>query len=94
MGVSTDRHKTGTPRTPLSVPARTQTGRPPPRCAFLRMDYAMGERRLRPMARSNDGECVIGMAVGVRAVHGSINCKALKSDDGKHLVSFRGTYTT
>jgi hypothetical protein len=43
---------------------------------------------------SNDGECVIGMAVGVRAVHGSINCKALKSDDGKHLVSFRGTYTT
>jgi len=43
---------------------------------------------------SNDGECVIGMAVGVKAVHGSINCKDIKSDDGNHIVAFRGTYTT
>jgi hypothetical protein len=43
---------------------------------------------------SNDGECVIGMAVDVRSVHGSITCEDLKSDDGKHLVAFRGTYTT
>jgi hypothetical protein len=43
---------------------------------------------------SNDGECVIGMAVGPKAVHGSVNCKDLKSDDGKHVVAFRGSYTT
>jgi hypothetical protein len=43
---------------------------------------------------SRDKECTIGMAVGVRAVSGSIHCKDLKSADGKHVIDFRGTYTT
>ena len=43
---------------------------------------------------SRASECTIGMAVGVKAVHGSFICKDLRSGDGKHVVDLRGTYTT
>jgi hypothetical protein len=43
---------------------------------------------------SRAGECTVGMAVGVKAVHGTFVCKDLKSGDGKHVVDLRGTYTT
>jgi len=43
---------------------------------------------------SKASECTIGMAVGPKAVHGTFVCKKLKSGDGRHIVDFRGTYTT
>ena len=43
---------------------------------------------------SRGGECIIGMAVGPRAVHGSLVCNALRSGDGKHVIDLRGEYTT
>ena len=43
---------------------------------------------------SRGSECTIGMAVGVRSVHGTFTCKKLKSGDGRHEIDMRGTYTT
>ena len=43
---------------------------------------------------SKASECTIGMAVGPKAVHGTFVCKKLRSDDGRHLVDFKGSYTT
>jgi len=43
---------------------------------------------------SRASECTIGMAVGVKVVHGTFVCKQLKSGDGKHEIDMRGTYTT
>jgi len=43
---------------------------------------------------SRASECTIGMAVGVKVVHGTFVCKKLRSGDGKHEVDLRGTYTT
>lgn len=43
---------------------------------------------------SNDGECVIGMAVGAKAVSGGFVCKKLTSDDGKRTIDLKGTYRT
>jgi hypothetical protein len=43
---------------------------------------------------SNDGECVIGMAVGAKAVSGSFVCKKLTSDDGKKTIDLKGSYRT
>jgi hypothetical protein len=44
--------------------------------------------------KSMAGECTIGMAVTIKAVNGSINCKRLKSTDGNQTIDFRGTYKT
>ena len=41
---------------------------------------------------SRAGECTIGMAVAVKAVHGTFVCKNLKSGD--HEIDLRGSYTT
>jgi hypothetical protein len=43
---------------------------------------------------SRASECTIGMAVAVKAVHGTFVCKNLASPDGKHVVDLRGSYTT
>lgn len=43
---------------------------------------------------SNDGECVIGMAVGPKAVSGGFVCKKLTSDDGKRTIDLKGSYRT
>ncbi len=43
---------------------------------------------------SRAAECTVGMAVGVKSVHGTFVCKDIKSGDGKHVVDLRGTYTT
>ena len=43
---------------------------------------------------SRAAECTIGMAVAVKAVHGTFVCKELRSPDGKHVVDLRGSYTT
>jgi hypothetical protein len=43
---------------------------------------------------SRGSECTIGMAVAVKAVHGTFVCKNLASPDGKHVVDLRGSYTT
>jgi hypothetical protein len=43
---------------------------------------------------SRASECTIGMAVGVKVVHGTFVCKKLRSGDGKHAIDMRGTYTT
>jgi hypothetical protein len=43
---------------------------------------------------SRASECTIGMAVGIKVVHGTFVCKNLKSGDGKHEIDMRGTYTT
>ena len=43
---------------------------------------------------SRAAECTIGMAVAVKAVHGTFVCKGLASPDGKHVVDLRGSYTT
>jgi len=44
--------------------------------------------------KSMAGECTIGMAVTIKAVNGSINCKELKSTDGRQTIDFRGSYKT
>jgi len=43
---------------------------------------------------SRASECTIGMAVGVRAVHGTFVCKNLKSGDRHYEIDMRGDYTT
>jgi len=43
---------------------------------------------------SRASECTIGMAVGVKAIHGTFVCKDLASPDGNHVVNLRGSYTT
>ena len=43
---------------------------------------------------SRDSECTVGMAVGMKSVHGNFVCKQLKSGDGKHVIDLRGEYTT
>jgi hypothetical protein len=43
---------------------------------------------------SSDGECVIGMAVGAKAVSGGFVCKKLTSDDGKRTIDLKGSYRT
>jgi hypothetical protein len=43
---------------------------------------------------SRASECTIGMAVGVKAVHGTFVCKSLRSGDGRYRIDFRGEYTT
>jgi hypothetical protein len=43
---------------------------------------------------SRSSECTIGMAVAVKAVHGTFVCKNLASPDGRHVLDLRGSYTT
>jgi len=43
---------------------------------------------------SRGPECIVGMAVGAKTVHGTFVCQDLKSGDGKHVIDLRGTYTT
>lgn len=43
---------------------------------------------------SRGSECTIGMAVAMKAVHGTFVCKNLASPDGEHVVDLRGSYTT
>jgi hypothetical protein len=43
---------------------------------------------------SDGGECVVGMAVKPSTVSGSIECRRLKSDDGKLMLNVSGTYRT